>query len=236
MLDALNRNNPDNARKPISVLIVDDQELIRCGFKAVFDAYPDIEVVGIAKDGDEAIQKALQLHPDVVLMDIRMPVLNGIEATRAISSNPNLKDTHVLVLTTFDLDEYVYDALKAGASGFLLKDCEPERIAEAIRVINGGDALIEPSVTKRLISAFVRAENPNAHAHDEKCQDMLSTLTNREIEILRLAAKGLSNNDIADELFISPSTVKTHIARIMAKTDSHDRAQLVVFAYRSNLV
>lgn len=225
---------PDNK---IKVLIADDQELVRSGYKAILSTYPDFEIVGMAKDGAEASEVAQRLLPDVVLMDIRMPIRNGIEATRDITQNPLLKNSHVLVLTTFDIDEYVYDALGAGASGFLLKDAEPDEIAEAIKVVARGDALIQPSVMKRLVETF--AANGAQGTTDSMKQTYVETvksLTDREREILMLVARGLNNDEIAERLFISPATVKTHLARIMGKTSSHDRAQLVVFAYESGLV
>lgn len=221
--------------KDVTVLIVDDQDFVRSGYKAILSTYPGIEIAGMASDGEAAVKLAQSLKPDVVLMDIRMPLKNGIEATRDIANNPLLANTHVLVLTTFDIDEYVYDALRAGASGFLLKDADPDDIAEAIRVVSRGDALIQPSVMKRLIKTFVAATNAST-ASGGASGSALSLLTDREREILAMIARGLSNDQIAAELFISPATVKTHVSRIMAKTDSHDRAQLVVFAYESGLV
>lgn len=225
---------PDQDGK-IKVLIVDDQELVRSGFKAILGTYPDIEVVGCAPDGVQAVALAQALRPDVVMMDIRMPQRNGIEATRDITSNPTLADTKVLVLTTFDMDEYVYEALAAGASGFMLKDSESDDIVSALRVVKQGDALIQPSVMSRLIGKFVSSANVRDTA-DTAYSDTLKELTDREREILEMAAKGLSNDEIAEKLFISPATVKTHIARIMAKTGTHDRAQLVIFAYESGIV
>lgn len=219
----------------ISILIADDQELVRSGYKAILSTYPDFEIAGVASDGEEAVELAQQLRPDVVLMDIRMPKRNGIDATRDITRNPLLAQTHVLVLTTFDLDEYVYDALRAGASGFLLKDADPDEIADAIRIIDRGDALIQPSVMKRLVEDFASAA-PQAPRTKEGHSEALSQLTDREAEILRLVARGMTNEQIAEALFISPATVKTHVARMMAKTDAHDRAQLVVFAYESGFV
>lgn len=220
----------------IRVLIADDQELIRSGFKAILSTYPQIEVVGIAKDGLEAVEMASVLKPDVVLMDIRMPNMNGIEATRSIVSNPVLGGTHVLVLTTFDVDEYVYDALSAGASGFLLKDADCDEIVRAIGIVNRGDALIEPSVMSRLVKAFARSSGGAQAATRAASQEIIDSLTEREREILINVASGLSNEQIADKLFISPATVKTHLARIMSKTDAHDRAQLVIFAYENGMV
>lgn len=224
---------------PIRVLVVDDQDLVRSGFKMILNTYEGIEVVGEARNGARAVEEAQRLRPDVVLMDIRMPEMSGIEACRAITANPLLSKTRVLVLTTFDIDEYVYDALGAGASGFLLKDADPDDIAAAIRVVAAGDALIQPSVMRRLVETFVAARPRggwgSAEAADGR-RAALGSLTDREREILMLVARGLSNDEIAEELFISPATVKTHLARIMAKTDAHDRAQLVVFAYETGLV
>lgn len=225
--------------EPIRVLVVDDQDLVRSGFKMILNTYDGIEIVGEAKNGEQAVAEAQRLRPDVVLMDIRMPEMSGIEATRAITGNPLLAKTRVLVLTTFDIDEYVFDALAAGASGFLLKDADPDDIAAAIRVVADGDALIQPSVMRRLVETFVAARPRggwgSADAADAR-RAALAALTDREREILMLVARGLSNDEIAEELFISPATVKTHLARIMAKTDAHDRAQLVVFAYETGLV
>lgn len=222
----------------IRILVADDQDLVRSGYRAILGSYDGLEVVGEARNGEEAVTRAQELRPDVVLMDIRMPVRNGIEATRDITSNPLLGRTHVLVLTTFDIDEYVYDALAAGASGFLLKDADPDDIAHAIRVVAAGDALIQPSVMRRLVETFVlsRPRTARTGAGRGSAHDALAALTDREREILALVARGLSNDDIAAELFISPATVKTHLARVMAKTDAHDRAQLVVLAYESGFV
>lgn len=218
-------------RNEVSVLVVDDQELVRSGFRLVLSSYDHIHVVGEAADGREAVDKAKALRPDVVLMDIRMPVENGIEATGRITSDPELSEVRVLILTTFDLDEYVYDALAAGASGFMLKDAEPDDIVDAIDAVAAGDALIQPSITRRLIEAFV-----GARANKGSSTGRLSALTEREREILSKVAGGLTNDEIAEELVISPATVKTHVARIMSKTEAHDRAQLVVLAYEEGLV
>ncbi len=229
------RSGQRGGERPIRVLVADDQELVRSGYKAILNTFPGIEVVGIAKDGKQAVDEALRLQPDVVLMDIRMPEMNGIDATRAIAQSPLLADAHVLVLTTFDIDEYVYDALEAGASGFLLKDAEPDDIAHAIRVVAKGDALIQPSVMRRLVEAFAHSRPKQARALGEDAKARIQALTDREREILKLVATGADNARIAEQLFISPATVKTHLARIMSKTASHDRAQLVVLAYESAL-
>lgn len=227
---------PGEDTRPIRVLVADDQELVRSGYKAILNTFSGIEVVGVARDGKQAVDEALRLKPDVVLMDIRMPEMNGIEATRQITQSPLLADTHVLVLTTFDIDEYVYDALEAGASGFLLKDAEPEEIANAIRVVHKGEALIQPSVMKRLVEAFVSTRPQGAANVAQDAAARVEALTDREREILQLVATGADNAAIGEALFISPATVKTHLARIMSKTASHDRAQLVVLAYESGLV
>lgn len=219
---------------PLRVLVADDQDLVRSGFRLILMSYEGIDVVGEARDGDQAVELARMLQPDVVLMDIRMPHLNGIEATRIIRGDDALADVRVLILTTFDLDEYVYDALAAGASGFLLKDADPDEIAAAVRVVAQGDALIEPSITRRLVEAFV-ASRPSRLGAGSSVSAAIRALTDREREILAFVARGLSNDEIGEELFISPATVKTHLARIMAKLDAHDRAQLVVAAYEGGL-
>ena len=222
----------NETERPLRVLIADDQDLVRSGFRLILLSYDGIDVAGEARDGFEAVELAQRLEPDVVLMDIRMPRRNGIEATRDITANPKLPHTHVLILTTFDLDEYVYDALAAGASGFLLKDSEPDDIVDAVRIVAQGDALIQPSVMKRLVETFA-ASRPYLRA---TAGAGLAALTDREREILMLVARGLSNDDIAAHLVISPATVKTHLARIMQKLDAHDRAGLVICAYEGGLV
>jgi DNA-binding NarL/FixJ family response regulator len=213
-----------------SVLVVDDQTLVRAGFSFLVDASPDLEVVGEAADGRDAVAIARETHPDVVLMDIRMPQLDGIEATRQILSDPEAGHTRVLILTTFDLDEYVYAALRAGASGFLLKDSPPEVLLDAIRVIAAGNALLAPSVTRTLIEEFAKQIAPNVI--DER---ILELITPREREVLCSVARGRSNNEIAEELQMSPATAKTHVSRLLAKLGARDRAQLVVIAYETGL-
>jgi DNA-binding NarL/FixJ family response regulator len=212
------------------VLVADDQAAVRAGFAALISAQEEMEVVGEAGNGREAVDLARRVFPHVVLMDIRMPVLDGLEATRLICSDHTLADTRVLVLTTFDLDEYVYAALRAGASGFLLKDAGPGELLHAIRIVAAGDALLAPSVTRRLIAEFAARPDPQASPAQ------LGELTPREREIFRLVAAGLSNADIARRLVISPLTAKTHVARILAKLDCHDRAELVALAYEAGLV
>lgn len=223
----------------LRLVVADDQDLVRSGFRLILGSYDGLEVVGEARDGEEAVLAAQRLKPDVVLMDIRMPGKNGIEATRDITANPTLAATRVLVLTTFDIDEYVYDALAAGASGFLLKDAEPDDIVAAIRVVARGDALIQPSVMRRLVETFV-ASRPRTQvgfgAGAGGASQAVAALTEREREVLVLVARGLTNDEIASELVISPATVKTHVARVMSKTGAHDRAQLVVCAYEAGLV
>ena len=224
-------NDAQSVNGPIRVAIADDQELVRKGFRLILSSFPGIQVVGEAVDGADAVALARRMHPDVLLMDIRMPRKDGIQATRELASDPNTADVSVLILTTFDLDEYVYDALAAGASGFLLKDVEPDELARAVRVVHEGDALIDPSITRRLVEAY--AESRRRQRFDGTA---VEALTDREREILTLVGKGLSNEEIADELVISPATVRTHTGRIMTKLDAHDRAQLVVAAYESGLV
>ena len=210
------------------VLIADDQALVRTGFRVMLEAQPDLEVVGEAGDGREAIEAARLLRPHVVLMDIRMPVLDGIDATRRIVREGSSR--RVLILTTFDLDEYVYEALRAGASGFLLKDAGREELIHAVRVVAAGEALLSPSITRRLIEDFAGRPRPGNNP------ETLAALTPRELEVLRLIARGLTNADIARTLVVSDATVKTHITRLFAKLSLHDRAQAVVLAYESGLV
>ncbi len=209
----------------IKVLIADDQALVRTGFRKILESEPDLEVVGEAGDGGEAVEASLLLRPDVVLMDIRMPRLDGLEATRLLAGK-----TRVLVLTTFDLNEYVYEALRAGASGFLLKDAPADQLVTAIRVVAAGEALLAPSITKRLIEEFARRPPPNARPAD------LEVLSPRELEVLRLVARGLSNAEIASELYVGDATVKTHVSRILRKLTLRDRVQAVVLAYESGLL
>jgi DNA-binding NarL/FixJ family response regulator len=214
----------------IRVVLVDDQALLRAGFRALIDAEPDLQVVGEASDGREAVTLIKRLHPDVVLMDIRMPHLDGIEATREITADPALADTRVIILTTFELDEYVFEAVRIGASGFLVKDTEPVDLLAGIRAVAGGDALLSPSVTRRLIGEFANRSRPTAPA------SRLDPLTEREREVVALVGEGLSNEEIADRLVVSPATAKTHVSRAMIKLHARDRAQVVVIAYETGLV
>jgi DNA-binding NarL/FixJ family response regulator len=216
----------------ISVLVADDHSLVRAGFRSILGDEEDIDVVGDVKDGAEAVEAAVRERPDVVLMDIRMPGMDGLEATRRITADARLRGTKVIVLTTFDLDEYVFGALKAGASGFLLKGVEPQALIDAVRTVAGGDALLEPGVTRRLIEAYVKAQAVPPPVGSP----LPATLTTREMEILRLIAAGWTNNEIAVHLFISPLTCKSHVSRILAKLEARDRIQLVVLAYESGLV
>lgn len=217
----------------IRVAVVDDQPLIRTGLRTLLEHAADVEIVGEAGDGDSAVALVRRHRPDVVLMDIRMPVLDGIEATGRITADGSLGDVRVVVLTTFDLDEYVYAALRAGASGFLLKDEPPEDILAAIRVVATGDALLAPRVTRRLIEEF--AQRPEAAPPTSSAPE-LAALTDRELEVLTLIGRGLANAEIAERLYVSPATAKTHVSHIMTKLYARDRAQLVVMAYESGLV
>jgi DNA-binding NarL/FixJ family response regulator len=223
----------DPASSPtIRVLLADDQALVRAGFHALLGRSEDIEVVGEAADGVEALDLARRYRPDVVLMDVRMPRLDGIAATAQLCADPQLADTRVIVVTTFELDEYVHNALRAGASGFLLKDVEPDELRRAVRIVAGGEALLAPSVTRRLIAEFTR----RSRSADAGQQERLALLTEREREVVALVGRGLSNEELAARLFISPATAKTHVSHAMTKLAARDRAQLVVFAYESGLV
>lgn len=214
----------------IRVLLADDQSLVRAGFKALLDAQADIEVAGEAADGEEALRKVRELCPDVVLMDIRMPVLDGLAATRRITDEQGLEDVKVVMLTTFELDEYVFEAIRSGASGFLVKDTEPEELVRAVRAVVEGDALLSPGVTRRLISEFA------ARSKEPAAATSLAELTEREREVMALVGIGLTNDEIARRLVVSPLTAKTHVSRTMVKLGARDRAQLVVLAYESGLV
>jgi len=213
----------------IRVFIADDQALVRSGFRMILEAQPDIEVVGEAGDGKQVLARVREAAPDVVLMDIRMPEMDGLEATRRLVLDES--SPRVLMLTTFDMNEYVYEAMKSGASGFLLKDVRPEQLADAVRTIAAGDALLAPSITRSLIEEFVRRPPPGATTAPG-----LDELTERELEVLKLIARGMSNSEIASALFVSQATVKTHVTRILAKLDLRDRVQAVVLAYESGLV
>ncbi|GAA4620669.1 response regulator transcription factor [Actinoallomurus vinaceus] len=215
---------------PIRVMLVDDQELVRAGFRMVLDAQQDLEVAGEAGDGEQALRVLARTPADVVLMDVRMPRMDGIEATRLICALPDAPK--VIILTTFDLDEYAFAALKAGAAGFLLKDAGPTQLIEAIQAVCSGDAVVAPSTTRRLIDRFV----PHLPAEEPAPDGRLDTLTAREREVLHLVAKGLSNGEIASRLYVSEATVKTHVGRILMKLELRDRVQAVVFAYETGLV
>jgi DNA-binding NarL/FixJ family response regulator len=218
----------------ISVVLADDQALVRAGFRVLLEAEDGIEVVGEAGDGAGAVSVVRATKPDVVLMDIRMPVLDGLEATRQIAGDQSLAGTRVLILTTFEIDEYVFQALRAGAAGFLVKDTEPEELVRAVKVLTGGEALLSPGVTRRLIAEFVaRPERADARA---AAPASLSVLTDREREVVALVGAGMSNEEIAAELVVSPATARTHVSRAMVKLNARDRAQLVVLAYESGLV
>jgi DNA-binding NarL/FixJ family response regulator len=214
----------------IRVVLADDQALVRAGFRALLDAQDDIEVVGEASDGDEAVRLVRRLAPDVVLMDIRMPGTDGLAATRAIAGDERLSGARIIILTTFELDEYVFEAIRSGASGFLVKDTEPVELLRAVRAVAGGDALLSPSVTRRLIGEFANKTRESRPA------PTLDVLTEREREVMGLVAEGLTNDEIAERLYVSPMTAKTHVSRAMTKLGARDRAQLVVFAYESGLV
>ncbi|MFC6704522.1 response regulator transcription factor [Flexivirga alba] len=215
----------------IRVLLADDQPLVRAGFAMILDAEEDIAIVGEADDGARAVELARATVPDVVLMDIRMPGMDGLEATRQIVTRPELEQVKVLILTTFELDEYVFEALRAGASGFLVKHTQPADLVRAVRELASGESLLSPSVTRRLIAEFVaRPERPTLVPPE------LQELTNREREVVALVAQGLTNDEIADELVVSPATARTHVGRAKMKLHARDRAQLVVFAYQSGLV
>jgi DNA-binding NarL/FixJ family response regulator len=214
----------------IRVILADDQALVRAGFRSLLDARDDIEVVGEAADGHEAVALAKRFTPDVLLMDIRMPQVDGLEATRLIAADPKLAGVRIVILTTFALDEYLFDALRYGASGFLVKDTEPADLVNAVRVVASGDSLISPNMTRRLIEEFASKAKPSRQAKE------LDVLTDREREVLQLVAGGLNNDDIAARLYMSPATARTHVSRIMTKLDARDRSQLVVFGYETGLV
>ena len=217
----------------IRVVVADDQGMVRSGFSTLLNAQPDIEVVGEAANGQEAVDRAAGLRPDVILMDVRMPVLDGLQATRRITALPaaSAGPPKILILTTFDLDDYVYEALRAGASGFLLKDASAGELATAVRVVAAGDGLLAPGVTRRLIAEFARMGAPRVPARRK-----LGELTERETEVLALVARGMTNAEIAAHLFVAEQTVKTHVSRVLMKLGLRDRAQAVVFAYENGLV
>jgi DNA-binding NarL/FixJ family response regulator len=219
-----------SADRPIRVLVVDDQVLVRAGFRMILEAEPDLVVAGEAGDGDDAVRAVAACAPDVVLMDVRMPGTDGIEATRRILGTPGREELRVIMLTTFDMDEYVYDALRAGASGFLLKDVPPEQLVDGIRAVVSGESLLAPSITRRMIEVYL--DRPPA----VPAPAALDALTPREREILVLLARGLSNAEIAGQLFVSETTVKTHVARVLMKLDIRDRVQAVIFAYENDIV
>jgi DNA-binding NarL/FixJ family response regulator len=227
--------SPTDARPPIRVLVCEDQELVRVGYVTIFSAQPDMEVVGEAEDGRSAVEAALRLRPDVVVMDIRMPVLDGIEATRQIAGPDAEMPAKVLMVTTFNVDEYVYQALRAGASGFLLKDAPPAELVGGVRTIAQGESLLAPTVTRTLIGRFAERLRPTDTSRPAR-DEIVRSLTARELEVLEQLAEGLSNAEIATQLFITPETVKTYVSRILAKLGLRDRVQAVVLAFRVGLV
>ncbi|MGH9212258.1 MAG: response regulator [Acidimicrobiales bacterium] len=227
--------NPD---LPVRIVVVDDQEVVRAGFAALLDTQADFTVVGTASDGTEALQVCHDRHPDVVLMDVRMPTMDGIEATARLTAAPSdapIPVPRVVILTTFDLDEHVYDALSAGASGFLLKDVTAERLFDAVRVVAAGDALLAPTVTRRLVAEFAR-QRPRPSPEPSRASALTEPLTPRQVEVLRLVAEGLSNPEIAGRMFLGEETVKTHVSRMLRKLGLRDRTQAVIAAYESGLV
>lgn len=213
----------------LRVAVVDDQALVRAGFRSLLNATDDIEVIAEAADGDEAIELVRSIRPDVVLMDIRMPGTDGLAATRTIAQDPQLAGTRVVVLTTFEMDEYVFEALRAGASGFLTKDVEPDDLRDAVRTVAAGHALLSPSVTRRVVNSFARRTTPSTDV------EVLSALTDREREVLAAVGRGMSNEEIGEHLYMSPLTAKTHVSRILAKLGARDRVQLVVLAYEAGI-
>jgi DNA-binding NarL/FixJ family response regulator len=223
--------NPGLDGTPIKVLVVDDEGLVRSGFRALLDAEDGIEVVGDATNGAQAVEQARATRPHVVLMDIRMPTMDGIEATKQIVTTPGLQHVRILILTTYDTDAYVFEGLQAGASGFLLKDAGPSELLHGIRVVAGGDSLLAPRITRRLISQFTARRTA-----DRTSDERLAVLTEREREVLALVGQGMSNHEIGAELFLSPATARTHVSHAMGKLGARDRAQLVVIAYQTGLV